>query len=112
MEKTNYMYVLFTKIKCSHIKLFLNNTKIEQKTCTKFLGVIVDDNLNWKAHIKQWKLKLASSLYALNTAKRLLNENIRHMLYYSMIYPYLIYGVLLWGSAFKYMFKLLNESPV
>ena len=103
IEKTNY--VVFTKIKCLHIQLFLNNTEIEQKTCTKFLGVIVDENLNWKAHIKQCKAKLACSLYALNTAKRLLNQYTRHMLYYSMIYPYLTYGVLLWGSASKTSLK-------
>ncbi len=49
--------------------------------------------------------KLTCSLYVLNTAKRLLNQNTRHMLYYSMTYPYLTYGVLLWGSASKTSLK-------
>ncbi len=49
IEKINY--AVFTKIKYPHIKLFLNNTEIEQKTRTKFLGIIVDESLNWKAHI-------------------------------------------------------------
>ena len=38
-------------------------------------------------------------------AKRLLNQNTRHMLYYSMIYPYLTHGVLLWGSISKTSLK-------
>ena len=29
----------------------INNETYEHKTCTKFLGIYVDENLNWKEHV-------------------------------------------------------------
>ena len=33
-------------------KLNINNTGIERSECLKFLGVLLDENLCWKEHIK------------------------------------------------------------
>ena len=32
-------------------ELFINSIGLEKKTVTKFLGVIVDENVTWKSHI-------------------------------------------------------------
>lgn len=37
-------------LKCNYI--FLNNTKIENVEYIKFLGIVIDKNCNWKAHIE------------------------------------------------------------
>ena len=47
----------------------------------------------------QCKAKLSSSLYAIRQSRQLLTSDHLLMLYNTLIYPYLTYGVLLWGST-------------
>jgi hypothetical protein len=98
--KTNY--VLFSKksvIEPSNIHI--GNTTIERKQHVKFLGIMVDEKLEWLEQIKNCKAKLSSSLYALNSSKKYLSTHELLMLYNSLIYSHLSYGILLWGSTFQ-----------
>ncbi len=38
---------------------------IDRKRKGKFLGLIIDDNLNWHSHIAHVKSKITSSLFAI-----------------------------------------------
>ena len=42
--------------------LVINNIIIEWKTVTKFLGVLIDENLSWKNHIEFIKNKISKSI--------------------------------------------------
>lgn len=98
--KTNY--ILFSRKHVdTHLEVTIGNTKIERKPFVKFLGIIVDQTLDWSEHVKSCKAKLSSSLYALNASKRYLTSRHLLMLYNALLYPYLSYGVLLWGSTFQ-----------
>lgn len=67
----------------------------------KFLGHIIDENLSWNYHIRHVQNKIASSNYLLARAKNFLPQNIKHILYNSLIRPHLEYGVLAWGGVGK-----------
>ena len=43
-----------------HLKI--NNAEIPKVTGTKFLGIVIDDRLNWKPHIQSVKSKLSCLL--------------------------------------------------
>ena len=77
----------------------LNGKKLEQTNNTKYLGIIIDDKLNWKSHIQKLKSKLASQCYALTKLKPYVDEATLKMVYYSLIYPHLQYCISTWGSA-------------
>ena len=47
----------------------------------KFLGVYVDDLLNWNYHIKYVKSKLSKSLGIMYKCSHLLNRSSMHILY-------------------------------
>lgn len=47
----------------TEVKLNLNNVEIERVYETKFLGVIIDDKVCWKPHIKYVKQKLSLFLF-------------------------------------------------
>ena len=50
VSKTNYM--IFSNFKINHdIQLFIGRNEISRVSEIKFLGVIIDDNLNWHSHI-------------------------------------------------------------
>ena len=74
---------------------------------TKFLGIYIDENLDWSKHIQQCKCKIASGNYAINVTKNVISPAHSKTLYYSLVYPYLNYGILLWGNTYKkYLHKL------
>ena len=67
---------------------------------TKFLGVIIDSKLNWSDHIRNIKNKVSKSIGILTKIRRFLNEKKTFRnLYFSFVYPYLIYCVKIWANA-------------
>ena len=64
-------------------------------------GVIIDERLEWKNHIDICKNKLLSGIYAINSFNNAIPTIQLKTLYYTLIHPYLTYGVLLWGGALK-----------
>ena len=77
----------------------LNGIIIKPVQSTKFLGINIDNKLNWRDHTHFVKNKLSSGLYLLNSAKHLLTSEHLKSLYYTLLHPYLTYGIVLWGSA-------------
>jgi len=98
--KTNY--VLFTHNETQipeNLNIQIRNTVIERKHTVKFLGIHIDAKLNWHEHIKFVKNKISSAMYAMRKVKHIISTRHLLTLYYSLIYPYLDYGITLWGST-------------
>jgi hypothetical protein len=72
----------------------------------RFLGVLFDADLSFKSHIRSLMTKISKGIFALRTAKNILNLRSLKLLYYSLVHCYLIYGIQVWSCAPKYM---LNE---
>ena len=67
----------------------------------KFLGILLDENLSWKEHIKCIESKISKSIGILYKSRILLNEKCTKQLYFSFIHSYLNYGNAAWGSTTK-----------
>ena len=107
VNKTNYM--IFKNIKTpDNSKIIKIGTEIiEQTSIAKFVGIFIDDQLNWKTHIDYVRNKLSSGLYALNISKHIISRQLLKCLYHTLIHPHLTYGLILWGSTYKkYLHKL------
>jgi len=105
LSKTNYMLfkskspISDTCANLDSMCIKFGNTEIEKKSHVKFLGIILDEQLNWNDHCSMIFGKLASSIYMMNAVKNFLPRNIMTTLYYSFFYSYLNYGILLWGPS-------------
>ena len=100
VAKTNYM--VFSKTNnVQHLKIEINNTEISRVNVTKFLGVLIDEKLNWKKHIGLVLTKLSKSMFMLNRAKHILNYDAMLTLYNSIVLPHLNYCCELWGNTYK-----------
>ena len=66
---------------------------------TKFLGVIIDSKLNWSDHIRYTNNTISKSIGILTKIIRFLNLKTLRNLYFSFVYPYLIYCVEVWDNA-------------
>ena len=100
LSKTHSM--LFTNKRVDRkITIRANDSNLEQKTECKFLGVIVDDRLNWKSHINHISSKVSKSLAILRLLKYIFPKHILKTLYMSLIQPYFNYCNIIWGAADK-----------
>ena len=73
-----------------------------QVRCTKFLGLHIDDHLEWDIHINHCKSKVSM-------AKNILSGKHLRILHNSLVHPYLSYGNLLWGNSYK---KYINKLEI
>ena len=76
----------------------INREKIEIVQHTNFLGIILDNQLNWKKHIAHLTQKISKSIGILSRARQRLSPDILCQLYYSFLYPYLSYCNVIWGQ--------------
>jgi hypothetical protein len=65
----------------------------------KFLGVLFDPTLNFKAHISSISSKISKSLFVMRRAKNFLTPVALKSLYYSLVHSHLIYCMHIWSSA-------------
>ena len=111
-SKTNFM-IMGTTHQTSkpknNIKVILDNVELSRVNKTKFLGVLIDENLTWKDHIDAISKTMSRNIGIINKLKHFVPKRILLSLYYTLVMPYLNYGILAWGNSCKtYLNKLLK----
>ena len=81
------------------VAVVIDGYKLDVVKNTKFLGLLLDDCLNWKDHVNYIAQKLAKSIGILAQARKVLDRKTLKQLYYSFIYPYINYCNLTWGNS-------------
>ena len=74
---------------------------------TRFLGVYLDENMDWKYHSNQVYNKIQSNKQLLNISKNLMDLKTLIKIYYAHIHSHLNYGLIVWGSMLNK--TLLND---
>ena len=94
--------MIFTskRIGLDPIDINIDGHSIDKVMSTKFLGVYIDNKLNWKRHIDHVCGKVSRGLGIILKARQLLTRNSLKTLYYSFIYPYFTYCNHVWGSTY------------
>ena len=98
-DKTHYMVFHRARIKSKTEKISIRNNAKDKVKSTKFLGVIIDDKLKWTEHIQYIKNKISKSIGILIKIRPYLDKVTLRNLYFTFVYPYLIYCVEVWGNA-------------
>ena len=75
--------------------------KIKRESCVKFLGIMLDANLSWKYHIAELSKKLSRTIGIFNKIRHLVPLEILEILYYSLFYSFISYGLAVWGFTHK-----------
>ena len=73
--------------------------KIDEVQNTKFLGVYLDNKINWKRHIDYIAGKVSRAIGMITKARKFLTYESLKKMYYSFVYPFLIYCNHVWGNA-------------
>ena len=90
-------------------KLIINNYQIQGEESVKFLGVLLDQHLTWKEHIKRTENKIAKNIGILYKARLYLDKRSLLCLYYSYIHSPLNYANTAWCSTNRTYLKKLQS---
>ena len=89
-------------------KLQLGTREMDYVEVTKYLGVRIDNSLKFDNHIEHTSNKISKTIGILYKIKSSLTEKLLIKLYYTLIYPYLIYCNVVWGGTnYNYVNRLL-----
>ena len=81
--------------------LTINDKSIKHVRSVKYLGIMLDCHLNWKDHIASICKKLSRGTGVLCKARHYVTTKILIQLYYSIIYPFLIFGYTVWSMIYN-----------
>ena len=81
--------------------LVISNTAIERKSEARFLGVIIDESLNWSRHVKTIISKMSRYVGIMYKIKKFLPLTARLQIYHSFVQSHLNFCSLLWGFSAK-----------
>ena len=100
IDKTNFVvFHPYNKPVTQKITLKINKNAISEKDNLKYLGVMIDSTLSWNNHIDNVSTKISKTIGLLYKIRYFVDIKIIKTLYYSVVYPHLIYAIEVWGSA-------------
>ena len=103
MSKTHYMLISNTNVLTAKdrkkFKLTIRKYTLHEVEYIKYLGVILDNKLNWNHHIGYLVTKLSQVAGMLYKVRDRLPMKSRILVYNSLAGSYLNYGITSWGSA-------------
>lgn len=94
------------------LSIFVDDSELESCSSVKFLGLVVDSNLNYYQHVDAVCKRLSSGIYMLKKLSTFANTDVLLTAYYGLIYPFLSYGVAVWGHEnyrTKHIFRLQKK---
>ena len=100
VQKTNFMH--FKGRKSCHnqsLDIKLDGVSIERRTCTKFLGVFINDKLTWNDHVNHVAIPISRNIGIMYKVKSFVSDKILLMLYNTLILPYISYCNILWATS-------------
>ena len=99
VDKTKYLLFSYKKL-FTLPDIVLNDSIIQRTDRIKFLGVVLDEKLNFDHHINYILGKTSKTLGVLYRVKQILPVHIVKSLYSTFILPYFLYGIEVWfGSS-------------
>jgi len=85
----------------SPLDLYVDKIKIECVPNTKFLGINLNEHLDWNNHIKDLCQKLSHTVGIVNRNRYYFPFTIKKILYYALFYSRINYGYLVYGNSPK-----------
>ena len=99
--KTKYMLFSHRKFVGPLLPLTINNNYLEKVSFIKFLGIQIDDSLNYREHLRLLRIKLSRLVGLSYAIGPTLNLAAAKSFYFGLVQSQLIYGIIFWGATFQ-----------
>ena len=93
--------MLMNNHKNINFSVSINHHPISKQSSLKYLGVILDDKLNWKPQIEKLVTQLSKPCGMLFKLKHYTNISVLKSVYFALFHSCLTYSILNWGRANK-----------
>jgi hypothetical protein len=80
------------------LDIFFKDNVLDEVNSTKFLGIRIDNHMNWKTHVEQISHKLNAACFTIINVTHTLTTDILRMVYFAYFHPILQYGIIFWGN--------------
>lgn len=77
----------------------INGHQLKIHSDTNFLGITLDEHINWSKHIEQLCCKLRQSCFAITILKNNLDQSSLINIYYALFYSKVSYNIIVWGQC-------------
>ena len=103
--------IVFTNksIKPVHPELTFSNIPVEKSTSTKHLGLILDENLSFDAHIKEKISKAMKGISILKYLSKYVCRDVLNMCFKMYVRPHLDYGDIIYHNSRSYLMTLIEQ---
>ena len=92
------------------LQIKINNTLVEEKDSTKYLGVFIDTKLNWKTQIQHIKTKLARGIGMIYRIRYFVDEACLLKMYYSFVQSHVNYNLINWSCTKKSFLEPIEKK--
>lgn len=121
LSKTTYIEIK-SSCKTTETNTNLNINGITISKSTKYLGIIIDNKLDWGEHISELTKKIRKTMYKFVQLRNILSQKQLKTTYHALIESHLNYGIETWGSAYqnkinklevaqKRVLKIMHKKP-
>ena len=96
-----------------HLNFQISGKKMETSNRVKYLGIQIDQHLNWNEHIKNIIPKLSRAIGVLSKICHYVPKFLLKTIYYSIFNSHLIYACQVWGqneNCLKKLSSLQNKA--
>ena len=95
------------------LKLKLNGKRLYPTNSVKYLGISINENLNWKQQISDVAIKLKKANGILSKLRHFIDRKTLKLIYHAIFEPHLYYASLVWAqnsNSIKRLFVLQAKS--
>ena len=85
----------------SHLMTKIEDSNLSITNTTKFLGVTIDNKLNWHDHIENVIKKISTNKLLIGKSCKLLSITAKRNIYYAHIHSHLLYANVIWSGHMK-----------
>ena len=111
VSKTKFMIFHFPQRKLNfEINLQIANTPIDRTAVFDFLGLTINENLNWNNHVSKISTKLSKITGILNRLHYFLPRQQLMLIYNSLFLPHVNYCLLAWGFSSDRIYMLQKRA--
>ena len=90
-----------------NLKIKINGKKLLPSKCVKYLGITLDNHLNWSYHVESLSTKLSRAVGMLSKIRHYVSESTLRSIYFGIFSSLLTYGSQVWGQfQNKHIFRL------
>ena len=109
VEKSKLLY--FSLIKTiSKPNLSINNETSKESKVAKYLGVLIDNKLQWHDQINAINIKMSKGIGMLAKIRHYVPRSVLRSIYFSFIHSHIEYNLLYWGKYAKTTITVLIST--